>query len=217
MRAIPTDASAGGVAFGAGLLWVTNSDAATISKIDPQYDRPVQSIAVRHQIGFPVGALAVGLDAVWVINSAGTVSRLDPANGMVVATIVVGEDPTAIAIGAGAVWVANHGDGTVTRIDPIDPTHAVKTTITVGEGPTAIAVEAGAVWVANDFADSVVRIDPETNTVQATIPVGRRPTGSPSAATQSGLPTRATAPSPESILRRTKSPRRFGSAAARPA
>ena len=31
--------------------------------------------------------------------------------------------------------------------------------------------------MANDFADSVVRIDPETNTVQATIPVGRRPTG----------------------------------------
>ena len=125
VRTIPTDASAGGIAFGGGSLWVANSDAATISRIDPQYNRPVQTIPVRAQFPFPAPiALAAGAGAVWIVNSSGAVSRLDPARGTVTATIIVGEEPRAIAIGAGAVWVANHGDGTVTRIDPIDPTHA---------------------------------------------------------------------------------------------
>ena len=177
VRTIGTDASPAGIAFGAGSLWVANSDAATVSRIDPRYDRTVRAIAVREPSGFRVGAPAVGAHAVWVVNSVGTVSRLDPNRGAVTATIIVGEQPEAIAVAAGAVWVANYSDGTVTRIDPIDSRHAVTTTITVGEGPAAIAVGAGAVWVADELADNVVRIDPETNAVKTMIPVGRRPTG----------------------------------------
>ncbi|MFL6030620.1 MAG: BTAD domain-containing putative transcriptional regulator, partial [Gaiellaceae bacterium] len=175
VRAIATDASAGGIAFGAGSLWVANSDAATVSRIEPQYDRAVQEIVVQGPAGFAVGALAFGAHAVWVVNSAGTVSRLDPATGAVAPSIVVGEEPSAIAIAAGAVWVANHRDGTVTRIDPLGASRAVTTTITVGDGPAAVAGNADAVWVANELGDTVSRIDPETNTVTATIPVGRRP------------------------------------------
>jgi peptide/nickel transport system substrate-binding protein len=177
VRTIPTDASPAGLAFHAGSLWVANSDAATVSQIDPRYDRPVRTIAVRDPVGFALGALAVGAHAVWVVNSAGTVSRLDPERGAVALTVVVGERPSAIAMGPRAVWVANHRDGTVTRIDPIDPAHAVTTTIAVGDGPAAITVGADGVWVANDLADTVARIDPETNALTATIPVGRRPTG----------------------------------------
>jgi YVTN family beta-propeller protein len=177
VRTIPTDASPAGIAFAAGSLYVANSDAATVSRIEPQYGRAMRTIAVRNPSGFPVGALAVGAHAVWVVNSAGTVSRLDPARGAVAAPIIVGEQPSAIASGAGAVWVANHRDGTVTRIDPIDASQAVTTTITVGDGPAAIAVGARAVWVADELADTVVRIDPDTNDVTATIAVGRRPSG----------------------------------------
>jgi streptogramin lyase len=32
--------------------------------------------------------------------------------------IAVGPDPGAVAVGSDAVWVANNGDGTVTRIEP---------------------------------------------------------------------------------------------------
>ena len=35
-------------------------------------------------------------------------------------TIPVGSAPSGVAVGAGAVWVANSGDGTVSKIDPRD-------------------------------------------------------------------------------------------------
>ena len=50
-----------------------------------------------------------------------------------------------IFYGAGAVWVANSGDGTVSRIDP--STNSVVATIRVGNSPLGIAVGAGYVWV----------------------------------------------------------------------
>ena len=59
--------------------------------------------------------------------------------------ITVGDGPTAVTFGAGAVWVANAGDGTVTRIDPEPPYET--TTIEVGSAPAGIAVYDGRVWV----------------------------------------------------------------------
>jgi peptide/nickel transport system substrate-binding protein len=62
----------------------------------------------------------------------------------VTATIAVGRAPTGVAVGAGAVWVANSGDGTVTRIDPT--TDKPVKTITVGGSPQGIIVAANRVW-----------------------------------------------------------------------
>ena len=59
--------------------------------------------------------------------------------------IDVGEEPEGVAVGAGAVWVANAGDGTVSRIDPA--TRKVVKTIEVGNSPFGIVVAAGLVWV----------------------------------------------------------------------
>jgi YVTN family beta-propeller protein len=38
----------------------------------------------------------------------GTISRIDPASGNVIATIEVGRRPKDIAVGEGAVWVTVH-------------------------------------------------------------------------------------------------------------
>ena len=60
----------------------------------------------------------------------------------------MGSSPAGVAVGAGSVWVANSGDGTVTRIDPrTDKAHA---TIVVGGSPQAITVADGRVWVTVD-------------------------------------------------------------------
>ena len=48
---------------------------------------------------------------------AGTVTRMDPATE-VSETVPVGREPSAVAADEDGVWVANAGDGTVTRIDP---------------------------------------------------------------------------------------------------
>jgi YVTN family beta-propeller protein len=172
VRMIATDASPAGIAVGADSVWVANSDAATISRIDPRYDRSVQTIPIPGPSGFGLSAITFGLGSVWVAHSGGTVSRIDPRGGRVIATIVVGNEPRAIAVGAGAVWVANAWwEGTVSRIDP---SNVVTAEIPVGRGAVAVAVGAGAVWVANALDDTVLQIDPATNAIKATIPVGKR-------------------------------------------
>jgi peptide/nickel transport system substrate-binding protein len=51
-------------------------------------------------------------------------------------------------VGAGSVWVANSGDGTVTRIDP--RTDKIQAIIPVGGSPQAIAIADGRAWVTVD-------------------------------------------------------------------
>jgi YVTN family beta-propeller protein len=80
---------------------------------------------------------------VWVTADNG-VSRIEPFTSSVT-TLQVGRAPKGVAYGAGAVWVANGGDGTVSRIDPA--TGRLVATIRVGSSPAGIAVGAGYVWV----------------------------------------------------------------------
>jgi peptide/nickel transport system substrate-binding protein len=74
--------------------------------------------------------------------------RIDPDTNSVNATIRVGHSPTGIAVGGGSVWVANSGDGTVTRINP--RTNKPVSTIVVGGSPQALTVARGRVWVTVD-------------------------------------------------------------------
>ena len=104
--------------------------------------------------------------------------------------------PGAAASGFGSLWIANRGEGTVSRLDA--RTGHVLATIQVGNPaalapdcqlgtddaavgdfivrrcdlPSGLAAGAGAVWVGRSDTLSVVRIDPGTNLVTASIPVG---------------------------------------------
>jgi YVTN family beta-propeller protein len=71
--------------------------------------------------------------------------RIEPETNEVVREIPVGESPSAIAAGAGALWVANTGDGTVSRIDP--ETRSVTHTIELGHRPLGVLVHDDLVWV----------------------------------------------------------------------
>jgi YVTN family beta-propeller protein len=58
-----------------------------------------------------------GDGAVWVANvEDNTVSRIDPTNDRVTATVDAHSDPSALAIADGTVWVANEGDGVLSRV-----------------------------------------------------------------------------------------------------
>jgi YVTN family beta-propeller protein len=63
----------------------------------------------------------------------------------VIKAISVGAAPSSVAAGTGAVWVANAGDGTISRIDV--QANVVSSTISVGHRPQGIAVANGYVWV----------------------------------------------------------------------
>ena len=92
-------------------------------------------------------AVVAGEGAVWVLNAdSPSLTRIDPRDATVKATIPlgVGSNPTAIAIGAGAVWVALTGDGAIARLDArSDDVEKID----VGGAPTGVAVAQRRIWI----------------------------------------------------------------------
>ena len=160
--------SAGGIAYGAGSLWVTNQEARSLVQINANTLKPVQTFPV----GNGPGAVAVGRDAVWVANTIdGTLSRIGLDEGRVT-RIPVGPSPVGIAVAPGAVWVTIEGN-TVVRVDPTSRT--IVQAVNVGNDPTGVSVGEGGVWVANSLDGTVSHIDPATNSVTATTRTGAGP------------------------------------------
>ena len=89
--------------------------------------------------------------------------------GRVTATIPVGASPVDVVVSQDAVWVANAGQGTLSRIDPT--TNTVTRTIQVGRNPIRLAAGFGSIWVANETEQTISRIDARTGQPQATIPL----------------------------------------------
>lgn len=112
--------------------------------------------------------------------------KLPPA-ATVVGTVPLGPDgPTSLTYGAGSVWAVLGNGHTIKRIDPA--TLKVTATITnplTTEWAPRIEYGNGAVWVSEPIpgtdstspTGALVRIDPATNSVVATIAVGRSPEG----------------------------------------
>lgn len=126
-------------------------------------------------VGEHPGALVLGDEALWVINTGDdSVSRIDP-NSHNVQTIPVGSSPSAIALTDSDAWVTNSGDGTVSRISTV--TNEVTDTITVGNLPDAIASGPSGVWVTNRDDDTVQHIEPTNGRASNEIEVGMGPDG----------------------------------------
>jgi hypothetical protein len=122
-----------------------------------------------------VAALTAGAGSLWVLIYSfdpitfdylpGSLLRIDPATGSVVATIPVSAGASHLAASANAVWVSSGSAGTVQRVDPA--TNAIVATVTM-EFPGPMFVAADGIWVAD--LTGIARIDPATNVVNSTIP-----------------------------------------------
>jgi DNA-binding beta-propeller fold protein YncE len=141
--------------------------------------------------------------SIWVASAAeGTVQRIDPANGAVVATITVADPkrllaagcapssehayatgsfglracdaPSAIAAGAGAIWAVANDAGAIVRVDPAR--NVVADTFAVGFAAWSLAATADALWLTDYANDAVVRVDPRTGRIVARIAVPSWPT-----------------------------------------
>jgi len=94
-------------------------------------------------------ALAAG--ALWFPDLSGNqVWEIDSKTQQTLGTTKVGVAPVSASYGAGSVWVANSGDGTVSRIDPASG--QVVRTITISDGgtPSGIAATDNGIWVTVD-------------------------------------------------------------------
>jgi hypothetical protein len=115
----PLPDGAAAVREGLGWVWVSVPSANSLLRFDPADPGTSQAITV----GAGPRFLAIGGDAVWVMNQLdGSVSRVD-ATGTVRATVHVSDVPIQggdIAVGGGIVWVRTEQDLVVCIVEASD-------------------------------------------------------------------------------------------------
>jgi peptide/nickel transport system substrate-binding protein len=154
----------GGVAYGAGAAWVTDTANDQLLRADK-----AGQVVDRIPVGRGPGGVAFGDGQAWVANRLdGTVSEVNPAAGRPVATIGVGNGPEAIAFGYGSVWVANATDSTLSKIDP--GSGRVLATIPLVATPAGLTAGEGGIWVTSPGAGQLLLVDPSTNRVSRSFP-----------------------------------------------
>jgi streptogramin lyase len=107
-------AEEGGVAYGAGSVWLIIDKLGSLARINPRNGAVLDTFHV------PAGSYNPAFlgGIVWVTHADGAdVTGIDAATGRVTATVATGPNPRFLAIGAGAVWTLNQGDGSLTRIN----------------------------------------------------------------------------------------------------
>jgi len=157
-RMVQLDATDGGhtgtepIATGAGpvavavindSVWVANGLDRSLTRLTIGSLNPDTAIS----LGFTPMALAADPDGrtLWIVNNGGDeVVRFDTAAREVSGRYTVGPRPVSVVAGAGAVWVADSGDGTISRVDP--ETGEV-ISIPVGGAPVAVAISGDLIWV----------------------------------------------------------------------
>jgi peptide/nickel transport system substrate-binding protein len=164
-----------GLGAGPSGVWVADNERASARVIDPTFRRVARSVPIPGYTA-PGSArpLAVTADALWIASPSRLV-RVDPRSGRTVASVLVGNDPTGVAVGAGSVWISDETDGTLTRIDPA--TNEVVAMIPVGQSASGVAVDSAGVWVPVPLEDRVKLIDPASDTVADAVRVAGGPAG----------------------------------------
>jgi DNA-binding SARP family transcriptional activator/ABC-type branched-subunit amino acid transport system substrate-binding protein len=167
------------VAYGGGKLWLLASGSspqhgtpATVAEIDPQSRAIIDTIPLPqvpqtapffygHLPGAHLLAWAAG--SLWAIGSDGSVYRVDPGRGRIVATVPKLSGRGIAAIG-NIVWVRldQSGPTTFERIDPAtDRAGNPLQTPAIGlNAPASFALGAGALWVPDSYAGLLYRITP---------------------------------------------------------
>jgi virginiamycin B lyase len=151
----------GGIAVGAGSVWIVTSKEGDLVRIDPATN------AVKVYVRIPAGSFnpVFANGFLWITcNANNTLVRVDPATNRVSGESPVGPRPRFLTVGGGSLWVLNQGDGTIARIDASTGKRTAFIAAGIpGEGGE-ITFGAGAVW-ATVFGYPITRIAPETNTV----------------------------------------------------
>jgi len=154
--ATPGTGVPGGIAAGAGAVWVTSDTGGHLGvyRIDPRRDR------VTDFIPLPSGPVSIAAadGRVWVgENSAQgpcVVVRIDPVTNRTTGSpIPVGDNPDSIVSGAGSLWVTSGAGDSVDGIDPA--TGAITATLSI---LNVDAVGAGSLWGATGYG--IQRMDP---------------------------------------------------------
>ena len=161
----------GTMAISHGSLWVADCKGAALNRIDLKTTKTIAVIPTG--IANPKGELNVvaGAGSVWVASDGrGVVSRIDPSNNRVIASIEVAPGTFNLSFGFGSLWAVSPAGRSLQQIDPA--TNSVVKTTALGQNPTFLVAGEGAVWVQEHGDGTVARVDPETGEVTGRVKVG---------------------------------------------
>jgi hypothetical protein len=144
---LPDGGVQGAIAYRDGQLWVAGGAGVYPISTETGVSGTVVELGVVRALAFEAGSL-------WVVSggpaqtggTAPALRRIDPEAGIPVETILVGNDPVAVAAAAGALWVAARSDRMIERVDPTSD--RVVARIALAGEPIALAPDTGGVWVA---------------------------------------------------------------------
>jgi virginiamycin B lyase len=155
-------------------LWVPNCGDSTLARVDSKTYKVTATLATGTG-GARVG-IAATADSVWMLtDTRGTLSRIDPAQNLVVAEFRVYADCNSLVFGETALWVTCPSENRLLRVDP--QTNLVDKSIEVSAAPTAVVIGESSVWVLCAKEGKLERIDPKANKVTKTIELGAPASG----------------------------------------
>jgi hypothetical protein len=170
-----------GLAAGEGAIWAPNNATKTLSRINAASNTVTASFPLPvtgpHAATTAAGSVWVGSDGPPEL--PGSITRVDPTSGAVLADIrLPGSNGTVdMAATGGAVWVA--AQATIVRVDPAG--NAITATITAGTTAVCggMVSDLAAVWVAGGGQNcggglDLARIDPNSNSIVADVRIQRQ-------------------------------------------
>ncbi len=160
------------IAAGADAIWVGNSGADTVTRIDPATNK----ISAQIEPG-AVEDLVFAEDALWVTQrEENSVAKIDPATNEVTEVIELPGDNWAgkILFAEGSLWVGpSYKAGDIHRVD-IESGEVVGS-IPVDSTVWDLAYGEGFVWAVSVETDEIYKIDPATNELVGEIQPEERP------------------------------------------
>lgn len=143
--------SDGGIAYGAGSLWVNSGNG--LARVDPRTGRIVKQFSVA---GISSMRIVFADGAVYAARQGnGDIVKIDPVTDRMAPPTLLHGWVTDLVVGGGSVWVSTVPGG-VYRLGESDL--AVQPTFSAGGDPEQIAFGGGALWITDPTAGSVSRV-----------------------------------------------------------
>jgi DNA-binding SARP family transcriptional activator len=156
---IPLPATPDAVTYGAGAVWVVNGRLGMLYRIDPSVDDVTDAVRLGDRsITYANAGADFAAGSVWAAFGDSTLARADPAPPRADGVGSTDNGPAAVVVAFDSVWVANAGEATVQRFNPLTFEEGPAGELAVGSRPSGLAAGAGTIWVTSTAGDYVARL-----------------------------------------------------------
>jgi DNA-binding beta-propeller fold protein YncE len=149
--------------------WISDWSASQIVGVDLAARRVTRTVRVGGPLNEPV-SMTSGAGSVWVLDSFGSLLRIDPASGVITKRFPVRGLGADVAYGDGFIWMITDepvGDGGQYYLSKIDPARGltVRTAPIPGAGPACTASPGPhGIWIGCIGADRITLINRDSLT-----------------------------------------------------